>query len=187
MVNSIAEEMLFVSDTSVVDTEVLQRLNEYALNPDTRYAVARIGDKEGEVDTEIRNTQDHVLMNEQGCDTEVLNMCFQIVNQTLVYYLNRFPVFNISHVSSYRFLKYGIGGKYLAHSDKSATNSRVLTFIMGLNDDYEGGEVGFPELEKKIKIPAGGVVVFPSTDYYTHEVHPVTSGERRTLVTWYKR
>lgn len=54
-----------------------------------------------------------------------------------------------------------------------------------LNDDYEGGEIYFPEYDMEIKPKAGTLVFFPGSDLYTHGVRPITSGTRYAIMTFF--
>lgn len=81
-------------------------------------------------------------------------------------------------------LKYGVGGFLPAHQDHGVS-SRVLSTVMYLNDDYEGGEIEFVNSGVRIKPPAGSVIFFPSNFLYIHEVHPIISGSRYSLPHWF--
>lgn len=81
-------------------------------------------------------------------------------------------------------LKYGVNGFLPAHQDHGVS-SRVLSTVMYLNDDYEGGEIEFVNSNVKIKPPAGSIIFFPSNFLYIHEVHPITSGFRYSLPHWF--
>ena len=59
----------------------------------------------------------------------------------------------------------------------------TLSIVGCLNEDYEGGEFIMWETEK-IEIPAGSVLLFPSTFMYPHKVNPVTKGTRYSYVSW---
>jgi predicted 2-oxoglutarate/Fe(II)-dependent dioxygenase YbiX len=61
---------------------------------------------------------------------------------------------------------------------------RVVSAILYLNDDYEGGHLEFPNFGIKIKPQAGMLILFPSNYAYTHAAHPVTKGTKYALVTW---
>jgi PKHD-type hydroxylase len=79
---------------------------------------------------------------------------------------------------------------YPLHSDSVWSGKPVvqkLTVVVGLTDekDYEGGQLVFPGHKNfSVKLTAGQVIAFPSI--MVHEVQPVTSGIRQSLVTWYK-
>jgi hypothetical protein len=52
----------------------------------------------------------------------------------------------------------------------------MFTILLYINDDYEGGEIHFPNENVTIKPEAGSVVIFPSN--LLHEVKTVISGNR---------
>ena len=95
--------------------------------------------------------------------------------------------------------QYGIylnGGYYDWHVDEEPKVShliRKLSITIWLNepDEYEGGEfdieVRGPHDHSRydsFKLPKGSIVVFPSNKW--HRVRPVTSGVRKSLVTWFR-
>lgn len=58
--------------------------------------------------------------------------------------------------------------------------------VIYLNDDYEGGEIYFPELSYIYKPKAGDIVMFPcTTDNYVHGVQPVRGSNRYTIAMWH--
>ena len=62
-------------------------------------------------------------------------------------------------------------------------STRKISISLILNDNYEGGELGFfSEGESFIRPEAGMAVCFPS--FMPHCVTPVTKGERWSLVCW---
>jgi hypothetical protein len=93
----------------------------------------------------------------------------------------------ITHANQSEFLIYKPGGHYRPHVDTFHTHSletRKLTALAFLNDDFEGGKFFlnatgtcyYPPQKK------GTVLVFPS--YMVHGVEPVTKGMRYSCVTW---
>ncbi len=56
--------------------------------------------------------------------------------------------------------------------------------VIYLNDDYEGGEINFPTLNKTIKPTKGSLLYWPG--YLPHSVSPVVSGTRYTLPIFLK-
>ena len=61
---------------------------------------------------------------------------------------------------------------------------QTLSCSLLLNDDYEGGELSFFNKRYKRKGSKGDLVIFPSSFTYPHEVLPVISGTRYSIVTW---
>lgn len=85
---------------------------------------------------------------------------------------------------SIHLLRYEVGGFLPAHQDHGVS-SRILSTVSYLNDDYEGGEIEFPNSKIKIKPPAGSIIFFPSNFLYVHQVHAITKGARYSLPHWY--
>ena len=52
-----------------------------------------------------------------------------------------------------------------------------------LNDDYEGGELYFPEYGIKVKPKANTAVIFPGIN--THQVLEVKKGNRMAMITFF--
>lgn len=84
-------------------------------------------------------------------------------------------------------LKYEGNAEYRFHWDAGPGDAalRVLSMVAFLNDDYVGGELEFPHFELKITPQKGSVVLFPSSYPYAHIAHPVTTGVKYSLVTWF--
>jgi hypothetical protein len=89
-----------------------------------------------------------------------------------------------------RFNKYTTGTRMRLHCDHihemfdgTIKGIPTLSIIGALNDDYTGGEFVMWD-DTVIDIPIGGVLIFPSTFMYPHEVKPVRSGSKYTYVSW---
>lgn len=60
--------------------------------------------------------------------------------------------------------------------------------LVYLNDDYDGGEIVFPEYDLAIKPKPGEVVTFPTNAMYLHAVNQVKSGTRYNIVLkWFRK
>ena len=59
--------------------------------------------------------------------------------------------------------------------------------IFFLNDDYEGGEIYFPDYEISIKPEPGDLLCFPDQPRYVHGVKEIISGTRFTTPRWFTR
>ena len=94
-------------------------------------------------------------------------------------------------------LSYGIGGHYKPHIDGESiwmtprgekiwkkSTDRDLSIVFYLNDDFEGGDFIFPELNIRVRPEPGMMVCFPSNHHYSHGVEPVTKGKRYSIVSW---
>jgi hypothetical protein len=59
-----------------------------------------------------------------------------------------------------------------------------LAILIYLNDDYEGGELYFPERGLEFKPKANTLVMFPGNKNFVHGVRTIEKSERFTLVKW---
>ncbi|MDJ0655077.1 MAG: hypothetical protein QNJ40_13025 [Xanthomonadales bacterium] len=76
-------------------------------------------------------------------------------------------------------------GGYSAHRINLIPDNRHRAFalIASLNDDYEGGEIVFPEFgPQRFRVPAGGVLVYSGS--LAQQMLPVTSGVRYDMVSY---
>lgn len=77
-------------------------------------------------------------------------------------------------------------GMYGWHQDFNADVSRKLSVVIQLTDpaEYEGGNLQIAEGKDPLTVTKerGLMVVFPS--WQLHQVTPVTSGSRQTIVAW---
>lgn len=96
-----------------------------------------------------------------------------------------------------QFLRYQTGDFFVAHQDGNTptvrqAQKRTISVVVFVSDpaDYEGGTLLFhgdyrdPRFRLTAPAAAGSLVAFRAES--THEVTPVTSGERYTIVSWYR-
>lgn len=62
---------------------------------------------------------------------------------------------------------------------------RGITSILYVNDDFEGGEICFPDQNLIIKPKPGLFVLFPSNRKFRHAVKPITAGTRYSYQRMY--
>lgn len=86
---------------------------------------------------------------------------------------------------SWSLLRYEQGNKFHNHFDDCFQYPRVLSVTMFLNDDFDGGELVFPNHGITIKPEAGKIVLFSSAFPFMHSVNPVTRGVRYSIVKWF--
>ena len=90
-------------------------------------------------------------------------------------------------------LRYKPGGFYKPHQDAFCEdkNRRMYTFIIALNDEYEGGETVFPNINKRYRLEKGDALFFNTLNNYEcmtkeaiHGGAPVKSGEKWVCNLW---
>lgn len=101
-------------------------------------------------------------------------------------FASRFSVsFNENTTIGYQVLKYSTSEYYVAHLDDGPKTRRTISAIGYLNDDYEGGELHFQDINFTYYPFAGDIVVFPSGAPYRHEAKPVIEGTKYSIVNWW--
>jgi hypothetical protein len=94
---------------------------------------------------------------------------------------------------SLQVLRYKPGGFYNPHQDANMehANKRKYTFILALNDKYEGGKTSFPVLNKSYRLHKGDALLFDTLDTWgrvnkkaLHGGEPVESGEKWICNLW---
>lgn len=143
------------------------------------------------VDKNVRDTQEVQL-------SHVLVAKLADIDRALVAaYINPFYDVEVRDSEPWQILHYGVGGHYIPHVDAETlykdddglelwekTLDRDLSVVCFLNDDFEGGELVFPQLDLSIEPRAGTLVCFPSDHHFIHGVNPVRKGHRYTAVSW---
>jgi predicted 2-oxoglutarate/Fe(II)-dependent dioxygenase YbiX len=75
--------------------------------------------------------------------------------------------------------KYFVGKSMGPHVDSHDDDPlKTISVVVYLNDDYDGGDINFPEQRISVKPKAGSIVVFPSKKPYFHESKTIISGTK---------
>lgn len=79
-----------------------------------------------------------------------------------------------------------IGGEPLGiHHDQQHTDKFIKAFVVYINDNYEGGELFFPDLDVEIKPKSGSMITFPADSNYMHGTKIVSSGSDRFVMAFF--
>jgi hypothetical protein len=79
--------------------------------------------------------------------------------------------------SNYYVKKWQTGSMMGPHKDENYSEGNLaFSIVIYLNDNYEGGEINFPEKAVTIKPAPGSAVIFPSN--MMHQVLEIKSGDR---------
>jgi len=140
-------------------------------------------------DTEqIRNVFGHYIREDSISDKIFFKHIDRIIKQHYSHYKFKFPYLFTSRLKQIDLLKYEVGGKYEIHSDHYENEQRTLTFILNLNEEYEGGDLIFYNQDntemKRVKCKTATCIMFPSNFQYPHRIEPVTKGTRYSIVAW---
>ncbi len=110
---------------------------------------------------------------------------FTSASNVISKYKEKFANCSIEQDSGYDLLRYKEGQFYKEHTDSFKNIPRAVSCSFVLNDDYEGGEFAFFDRKLKYKLKKGSCIMFPSNFMYPHEIMPVTSGTRYSIITWF--
>jgi predicted 2-oxoglutarate/Fe(II)-dependent dioxygenase YbiX len=146
---------------------------------------------EGGLDTNVRNCQtigvsfNNIIEKNQETRKKIDMYLFVSASNAIRKYNEKFDDCKIQEDSGYDLLKYKVGGHYIQHVDSFKDRPRTVSCSFILNDDYEGGEFAFFDRKLKYKLKKGSCIMFPSNFMYPHEIMPVTSGTRYSIITWF--
>lgn len=139
----------------------------------------------GSIDTNVRKTL-RAFPSRETVDlvTERLLSCKQAVAE----HFSR----TLTECEDPQFLQYREGDFFVAHQDGNTgmlrleTERRLVSTVIFLNREYSGGSLVFSKVSSRYEMPSepGTLVAFRSET--THEVTPVTRGERFSIASWYR-
>jgi len=77
-------------------------------------------------------------------------------------------------------------GYHVWHCEDSGPNhtTRILTYIIFLNDDYTGGETEFLHKNMRLTPKKGTLAIFPANYTHTHRGNPPLTGEKYIMTSW---
>lgn len=100
----------------------------------------------------------------------------------------------LTHIETPHVLYYKKGGKYDKHTDSEQfdptrnqfyqVKDRHFSFLIYLNDGYEGGNLKFNFLNYVYRPKAGQAVFFPSGHIFSHQSTPIRRGHKMAIATW---
>jgi len=168
----------YVVHNAVTEAFCNKLIEEYS-KPEVEKLPPSIGDGQGEINLDIRNVARLELPLYAGIGATLTAIGLNVNHDIWQY--------DITHSNQSEFLMYDVKGKYETHVDtfhQHSNETRKLTILVFLNDDFEGGKFyiqngpqrTYPEQRK------GCVLIFPS--FMPHGVEPVTKGMRYSIVTW---
>ena len=165
--------------------QILAELRNASAHEATVYGVGK------SVDTQVRRTK-HVKASEATRE-----LVLRKLEERRAEIERHFDV-QTDLIEEPQFLRYETGDFFVAHQDgntpliRDDTRFRRVSLVIFLSDrgEYEGGELllhgKYPDFDRRERAPAepGTLVAFRAET--THEVTPLTRGERYTIVSWYR-
>lgn len=94
----------------------------------------------------------------------------------------------LGHLSPLSISKYDKGASMGKHVDSYDENGlETISVVAYINDDYEGGEIEFPEQNIIIKPTAGSIIIFPSQKPYFHCSNIIKNGNKYISPGFWKK
>ena len=108
---------------------------------------------------------------------------YNIVKSCVDDYANYWGI-NVVYYEAFNFVKYdGPGQQFKIHADHGPAYNTTVSVVVYLNDNYEGGELYFPRLDKLIYKPKiGDIAIFPSNYIYEHASCDMIEGIKYSVV-----
>jgi Rps23 Pro-64 3,4-dihydroxylase Tpa1-like proline 4-hydroxylase len=158
---------------------------------DKKFNLGGIG-PDNTIDKKIRDVEIFPLLDcTDNSQTKIhwYNFLAYIVWQTAARYKHELNLdLELVYISDISILKYNSGGHYKKHVDHMPKNPRTISFILLLNNDYEGGTLkfydSFGKLIKEIDTQPGRVIIWPSNFLFPHGIDEIKKGTRYSIVSW---
>jgi peroxiredoxin len=170
----------------VLEPELCERLMDLHLTGDpTESGVMKMlgGRTVGVVNHAFKSRRDVVIEDEELRAELQKRVSLRVLPEIL-----KVCQFKVTRMERYLVACYdaAAGGHFAAHRDNttSGTAHRRFAMSVNLNEDYDGGEICFPEYGRtRFKPPAGGAIVFSCS--LLHAVTPVTRGKRYVFLPFF--
>jgi len=94
---------------------------------------------------------------------------------------------HILRLDNVQIKKWNVGHNMGPHTDGyDGDTDLVFSLVCYLNEDYEGGEIVFPNQNITVKPKKGSLIMFPSQEPFVHQVNEVKAGYRymSTAAAW---
>lgn len=183
IVTRFEEPLIVVLDNVLSDDECdeLIRMSKYKLNRSKIGATREVNDQRTSSGMFFEDSENDLIATIEKRISTIMNI-------------------PIEHGEGLQILQYEPGQEYKAHFDffsstsKLASNNRISTLVMYLNDVEQGGETYFPKLNLSV-IPKKGMAVYFEyfyTDQNLNELTlhggaPVIAGEKWVATQWMRK
>jgi Rps23 Pro-64 3,4-dihydroxylase Tpa1-like proline 4-hydroxylase len=84
--------------------------------------------------------------------------------------------------TEYQLVRYKDGQFFKEHTDATEEFPRKISMLFYLNDDYHGGEIVFTKFSMSIKPDKDTLLIFPSSEDFSHSSEPIQSGTKYVIV-----
>lgn len=132
------------------------------------------------------------MINPRAMPPKILKLMEKIRRRSAKHIKDHYGITDPVYADTLQLVRWRPGDQQAAHADceepdgrPNQTPWRAFASIIYLNDEYEGGQIYFPELGLRPELKPRLMAYFPSTANYLHGVEPITSGIRYTFSCFY--
>jgi predicted 2-oxoglutarate/Fe(II)-dependent dioxygenase YbiX len=121
---------------------------------------------------EIKFRRDWVIQ-----DKALIGRLSKAISERVLQPLFQATWFKTQRAEKFMVARYDVGGHFAPHVDVTPqTAHRRFAVSLGLNNEYEGGELSFPDFQESFRLDRGNAIAFSCG--LQHGVKPVTKGTR---------
>jgi hypothetical protein len=125
-------------------------------------------------------------------DLNVLNILISIRKRIRNEIMTQYNLDKLVYADCLNLIKWPHGYVQPAHSDfenlggqPHIYNWRQIGCVLYLNDDFDGGQIHFPQHGVSIPVKPGMLAFFPGDVHHMHGVHRVLNGTRYTISSFW--
>jgi predicted 2-oxoglutarate/Fe(II)-dependent dioxygenase YbiX len=134
------------------------------------------------LDADVKRRRDHTV-----ADRDLLLELTSVIGRRVLPEVGKAFAFRATRFEGFKIACYdaATGGFFRPHRDNltPSTAHRVFALTLNLNDDYDGGQLRFPEYGNQLYRPEPGAALVFSCSHL-HEVLDVTAGRRFVLLSF---
>jgi hypothetical protein len=136
-------------------------------------------------DYDIINISDaNIILNNIEKRKKHDNLIYDSIFNIRELYTKEFKCFYTEYDTGFELIRYKKDQFHEQNINYFKNGQRVVTCIIYLNDNYDGGELSFFDGEKILKCKKGSTLVFPSNFMYPYQTMSVLKGTKYSIQTW---
>jgi predicted 2-oxoglutarate/Fe(II)-dependent dioxygenase YbiX len=126
------------------------------------------------------------IVHAGNCPTEIKTLGKKYVELVRNTIQTQFEITKPLYTDILCFNRWRVGDIQHPHADDgNGFDWRKFGCVLYLNEDYEGGNIYFPNQQTSLKPKTNTLAFFPGDDEFLHGVTQITSGIRYTLSTFW--
>lgn len=116
---------------------------------------------------------------------EIVNILSKIFKTAQDYFTKLYDI-DINTQQKFNIIKFEEGYSMHLHADVLSYAQLHIASVYYINDDYEGGEINFPDHNLTIKPEANSLILFPGNENYWHQTFKVIGKNRYTSTKFFQ-